>query len=43
MFYGIFGVADHEYDVGFSKFSALGPLGLKFLKKFFKKFQFFQP
>ena len=31
MFFGVFGVDDHEYDISFLKFSTLGPLGLKFL------------
>ena len=36
MFLGVFGVADHEYDISFLKFSTLGPLGLKnFQKKIF--------
>ena len=37
MFFGVFGVADHEYNIGFLKFSTLGPLGLKFPKIDFAK------
>ena len=29
---GVFGVAEHEYDISFLKFSTLGPLGLENLK-----------